>query len=76
MSPAVERLKPTVDQLSIFERAELVEYLLHALSRETQDVDLINPTHDEILRRISEVHSDTSQRIPYAEVVAQLRSKY
>lgn len=78
MSPRVERLKKLLAELDSEELSEVAHFLLEALGYEwmESDQEILEPSREEIARRVEEIRSGRVQGIPFEEVMERLRKEF
>lgn len=74
MSETAERLKDTLTQLSVRDRAELAHFLIHSLDDEA-DADAEAAWDAELARRFEEIQSGKAVGIPAEKVFEDLREE-
>lgn len=75
MTPIVENLKIELSQLSLADRSELAQFLIHSLS-DGIDQDAGTAWDIEVTQRMQQIRSGRASGQPLESVLAELRQKY
>ena len=75
MTETAEKLKLELSQLSLQERAELAQFLLHSLNEGTDD-DVEAAWDTELFKRLEDIHRGTAIGEPSQQVFSELREKF
>jgi putative addiction module component (TIGR02574 family) len=75
MSKVAEKLKGQLGRLSVHERAEIAQFLIHSLDEEI-DADAEAAWDAELARRAGELKAGKAVGEPAKKVLAELREKY
>jgi putative addiction module component (TIGR02574 family) len=75
MTETAEKLKIELSRLSIKERAELADFLIHSLDEEV-DYDVESAGDVELVRRMKGINNGTASGQPSHQVFTELREQY